>query len=37
MMIWGALLVIHNISSGAKEEARLFEFPFTGHCLWFGK
>jgi len=37
MMIWGALLVIHKIGSGAKEEDRLFEFPLTGHCLWFGK
>ena len=36
-MIWGALLVIQKIGSEVKEEARLFEFPLTGHCLWFGK
>lgn len=27
----GTPLVIHNIGDGAKEEARLFEFPITGH------
>ena len=27
----GTPLVIHNIGSGAREEARLFEFPLTGH------
>ncbi|MFB3892555.1 MAG: DUF1287 domain-containing protein [Phycisphaerae bacterium] len=27
----GAPYVIHNIGRGAKEEARLFEFPITGH------
>ena len=27
----GTPLIIHNIGSGAKEEARLFEFPLTGH------
>ncbi len=27
----GVPLVIHNIGRGAKEEARLFEFPLTGH------
>ncbi len=24
-------LVIHNIGAGAREEARLFEFPLPGH------
>lgn len=27
----GVPFVIHNIGSGAKEEARLFDFPITGH------
>ncbi len=27
----GVPLVIHNIGQGAREEARLFEFPLTGH------
>ena len=27
----GIPLVIHNIGGGTKEEARLFEFPLTGH------
>lgn len=27
----GTPMVIHNIGSGAREEARLFEFPLTGH------
>ncbi len=27
----GTPVVIHNIGSGAREEARLFEFPLTGH------
>ncbi|MBT8043627.1 MAG: DUF1287 domain-containing protein [Verrucomicrobiae bacterium] len=27
----GTPLVIHNIGAGAQEEARLFEFPLTGH------
>lgn len=27
----GTPLVIHNIGSGTVEEARLFEFPLTGH------
>jgi len=27
----GVPMVIHNIGGGAKEEARLFEFPLTGH------
>jgi len=27
----GTPLIIHNIGSGAAEEARLFEFPLTGH------
>ena len=27
----GAALVIHNIGSGAREEACLFSFPITGH------
>ena len=27
----GVPMVIHNIGSGAREEARLFEFPLTGH------
>ena len=33
----GTPLVIHNIGSGAREEARLFEFPLTGHFRWSGK
>jgi len=31
----GAPLVIHNIGSGAQEEAVLFDFPITGHYRWF--
>jgi len=27
----GVPLVIHNIGRGAREDARLFEFPLTGH------
>ncbi|BDS07794.1 DUF1287 domain-containing protein [Oceaniferula spumae] len=27
----GTPMIIHNIGSGAREEARLFEFPLTGH------
>ncbi|MBK1831728.1 DUF1287 domain-containing protein [Verrucomicrobiaceae bacterium R5-34] len=27
----GVPMVIHNIGGGAREEARLFEFPLTGH------
>ena len=27
----GTPLIIHNIGGGAMEEARLFEFPLTGH------
>lgn len=27
----GMPYVVHNIGSGAREEARLFEFPLTGH------
>lgn len=27
----GVPYVIHNIGAGAREEARLFEFPLTGH------
>ena len=27
----GVPLVIHNMGGGTKEEARLFEFPLTGH------
>lgn len=27
----GTLWVIHNIGGGTQEEARLFEFPITGH------
>ena len=27
----GTPLIIHNIGNGAQEEARLFEFPLTGH------
>ena len=27
----GTPMVIHNIGGGAREEARLFEFPITGH------
>lgn len=27
----GVPLVIHNIGAGTQEEARLFEFPLTGH------
>ncbi len=27
----GTPMVIHNIGGGAREEARLFEFPLTGH------
>jgi len=30
----GTPLVIHNIGRGAREEARLFEFPLTGHYRW---
>ncbi len=33
----GTPLVIHNIGMGAREEARLFEFPLTGHFRWNGK
>ena len=36
-MIWGVLLVIHKIGSGAEEEERLFESPLTGYYRWFGK
>ena len=31
----GVPLVIHNIGSGTKEEARLFDFPITGHYRFF--
>ena len=31
----GILMVIHNIGSGTKEEARLFDFPITGHYRFF--
>lgn len=27
----GTPMIIHNIGAGAREEARLFEFPLTGH------
>lgn len=27
----GVPMIIHNIGGGAREEARLFEFPLTGH------
>jgi uncharacterized protein YijF (DUF1287 family) len=27
----GTPMIIHNIGAGANEEARLFEFPLTGH------
>lgn len=27
----GTPLIIHNIGAGTQEEARLFEFPITGH------
>ena len=30
----GEPLVIHNIGSGAKEEAVLFNYPLTGHYRW---
>jgi uncharacterized protein YijF (DUF1287 family) len=30
----GVPFVIHNIGGGAREEARLFEFPLTGHYRW---
>jgi len=31
----GIPMIIHNIGGGTKEEARLFEFPITGHYRWF--
>ncbi|YCM42604.1 DUF1287 domain-containing protein [Verrucomicrobiaceae bacterium 227] len=31
----GIPMVIHNIGGGTKEEARLFDFPITGHYRWF--
>ena len=31
----GIPLVIHNIGSGTQEEARLFDFPITGHYRFF--
>jgi uncharacterized protein YijF (DUF1287 family) len=31
----GTPLIIHNIGSGAQEEARLFEFKIEGHYRWF--
>ena len=31
----GVPMVIHNIGSGTKEEARLFDFPITGHYRFF--
>lgn len=33
----GTSSLIHKIGSEVKEEARLFEFPLTGHYRWFGK
>ena len=30
----GALLVIHNIGRGTREEAALFDHPLTGHYRW---
>lgn len=31
----GVPMVVHNIGSGAKEEACLFDYPITGHYRWF--
>lgn len=31
----GVPMIIHNIGGGTQEEARLFEFPITGHYRWF--
>jgi uncharacterized protein len=31
----GVPMIIHNIGGGTQEEARLFDFPITGHYRWF--
>jgi uncharacterized protein YijF (DUF1287 family) len=30
----GRPLIIHNIGAGTQEEARIDEFPITGHYRW---
>ena len=31
----GVPMIVHNIGGGTQEEARLFDFPITGHYRWF--